>query len=236
MPIHLDIVLPCYNPNVGWPDELLNFHEFIGESYQLNYIVVNDGSNSDQLAQQINYLQQKNIPLQFIAYAINKGKGYALRKGMEVSNAEYILYTDIDFPFTNQSMLSIMDALTTLKHDIVVGYRNNSYYEKKMSPFRKTLSKAFRFFVKKILKMPITDTQCGLKAFNAKGRSKFMRTGIERYLFDFEFIYSACKDQSLSILPVQVQLKENVQFSKMKVKILFQELLNLLRILLFTKN
>ncbi len=102
-----------------------------------------------------------------------------------------------------------------------------------MSQFRKLLSKAFRFFVKRILKMPVTDTQCGLKAFNKRGKEKFLGTTINRYLFDFEFIYEACKDKSLTIQPVQVQLKENVIFSKMKLKIIFQETLNLIRILLF---
>jgi glycosyltransferase involved in cell wall biosynthesis len=236
MPRYLDIVLPCFNPNATWPDELLNFHAYIKDSYTLNYIVVNDGSTSGQLDRQINYLKQKNISIDFISYEVNRGKGYALRKGMDISKADYILYTDIDFPFTNQSMLSMMDALTNLNHDIVVGFRNESYYDKKMSRFRKILSKAFRFFVNKILKMPVTDTQCGLKAFNKKGKTKFLGTSIDRYLFDFEFIYTACKDSSLSILPVQVQLKENVQFSKMKLKIIFQELINLLRILLFRKN
>jgi glycosyltransferase involved in cell wall biosynthesis len=236
MPRSLDIVLPCFNPNATWPDELLNFNTCVNDTYKIHYILVNDGSHASNVGDQITYLKEKNISLNFISYEVNRGKGYALRKGMLLSQSDYILYTDIDFPFTNQSMLNVIDSLATKAYDIVVGYRNDAYYEKKMSLFRKILSKTFRFFVKKILKMPVTDTQCGLKGFNKKGKEKFLNTSIDRYLFDFEFIHAACKDKDLSILPVQVQLKENVVFSKMKMKIVFQELINLLRILLFRKN
>lgn len=233
MPESIDIVLPCFNPNDTWMEELLAFHASITEFSPPNYIIVNDGSSHGNIEQQIKTLQQSGISLQFISYQLNKGKGYALRKGIQSSTADLILYTDIDFPFTNKSMKSLISVLQNQNVDIAVGYRSDSYYEKKMSRFRKLLSKAFRFFVKQILKMPVTDTQCGLKAFNKKGKEKFLATTINRYLFDFEFIYESCKDKSLTIQPVQVQLKENIIFSKMKLKIIFQETLNLIRILLF---
>ena len=81
--------------------------------------------------------------------------------------------------------------------------------------------------------MSITDTQCGLKGFNKTGKEKFLSTTINRYLFDFEFIYKVCKNKNLQIVPVEVQLKENVVFSKMRLKILAQESLNLISILFF---
>jgi hypothetical protein len=58
-----------------------------------------------------------------------------------------------------------------------------------------------------------------------------LSTTINRYLFDFEFIYAAVKDKTISIGSVQVQLKNNVVFSTMRLKILMQESFNLLRVL-----
>lgn len=80
--------------------------------------------------------------------------------------------------------------------------------------------------------MPVTDTQCGLKGFNQKGKDMFLQTKINRYLFDFEFIYNVCRNKSLQYQTVEVQLKENVVFSKMKFKILLQESFNLIKVLL----
>lgn len=233
MPVSVDIILPCYNPNDRWHLELLKFHELAAKQYQVKYIVVNDGSLSARLAPQLEELKQKQIDLNYISYEKNRGKGYALRKGVSESKSEHIIYTDIDFPFTNESTLELIQALVSDNYDVVAGFREEEYYGNKMSGFRRFLSKAFRVFIKGVLRLPITDTQCGLKGFNKKGREKFLSTKTDRYLFDFEFIYSVCKDKSLKIHTIPVQLKDNVVFSKMKLRILLQETMNLISILIF---
>jgi len=233
MPVSVDIVLPCYNPNDKWHLELLKFHASAKEHYRLNFILVNDGSSPGRIDQQIRELEKHQIIVNYIAYEKNRGKGFALRSGVSRSKSSFCLYTDIDFPFTDHSTLLLIHSLVSGQYDVVAGYREQEYYGKKMSRFRRSLSKAFRFFIKDILKMQVTDTQCGLKGFNAKGKEKFLATKTDRYLFDFEFIYSVCKDPSLKVQTVAAQLKDDVVFSKMKMRILLQEMVNLLSILLF---
>ncbi len=236
MPVSLDIILPCYNPNDRWHHELLNFHETIKELYTVNYIVVNDGSVYGTISAQVEFLQKNNVSLDFISYDKNMGKGFALRRGVSVAMNEYMVYTDIDFPFTNKSAIDLIHLLVKNDHDVVAGFRDESYYRNKMSGFRRLLSKAFRTFIKNVLKLPVTDTQCGLKGFNRKGREKFLQTRINRYLFDFEFVYNCCKDKEIRIGTVAVNLKQDVVFSKMKIKILLQESVNLFYILFIRKN
>lgn len=197
---------------------------------------MNDGSTITQISEQVNALKKKNIPIQYLAYPENKGKGYALRKGISLSQNKYVIYTDIDFPFTNESVVAVIDFLINDANDIVVGHRNYNYYKNNISTFRKILSKAFRFFIKNIVGIKITDTQCGLKGLSEKGKTKFLTTKINRYLFDFEFIFISSKDKTMRIKAVEVQLKENVVFSKMKLKILLQEFFNLFQILLRPKS
>ncbi|MCC6370093.1 MAG: glycosyltransferase family 2 protein [Bacteroidia bacterium] len=236
MPVLIDIVLPCFNPGNKWPQELESFYQEASQQFGLSFIVVNDGTTGNKVQEQVMALQQKNIPVQLISYEVNKGKGYALRTGIKAAQNNLVVYTDVDFPFTNQSMLALMQKLAQGQNDVVAGFRSEAYYQKKMSGFRKLLSKAFRFFIRRILKITITDTQCGLKGFNAKGREKFLNTKINRYLFDFEFIYTSCKDSRLSVGATEVQLKDNVVFSKMRLKVLLQELVNLILVLLSKKS
>jgi glycosyltransferase involved in cell wall biosynthesis len=236
MPVSVDIVLPCYNPAANWHYDVIDFFNKANALYSINFIVVNDGSTQENVAHQIQYLQQQNISLQYLSYKKNKGKGHALREGVLVSNAHFIVYTDVDFPFTDNSTMAVINALVKGEADVIVGYRNENYYQKSMSTYRRLLSKTFRFFIRNVLRMAVTDTQCGLKGFNKKGRTKFLETKINRYLFDFEFIYACGKDKNLTINTVQVELKENIIFSKIKLKSFIQEFVNLLMILLFRKS
>ena len=233
MPVSVDIVLPCYNPGNKWPLELISFNESAKALYDIHYILVNDGTQGNKLQTQIQELKNEGINITCLSYQENKGKGFALRHGIKTTKNDIVLYTDIDFPFTNQSTLNLLQKLSSGNYDVAVGYRNEAYYQKKMSGFRIWLSKSFRFFIRYFLNMSITDTQCGLKGFNKTGKEKFLSTTINRYLFDFEFIYKVCKHKNLQIVPVEVQLKENVVFSKMRLKILAQESLNLISILFF---
>jgi glycosyltransferase involved in cell wall biosynthesis len=232
----INIVLPCYNPNDSWYLELLAFYASAKDVYDLQFILVNDGSGPNRLPQQLEHLKQQGISVLYIAYDKNRGKGYALRQGILAAERPFIIYTDVDFPFTEQSTLSVIGTLISGTCDVVAGYRDQSYYMKRMPFYRRLLSKFFRFFIKHMLGLPVTDTQCGLKGFNQKGKTVFLRTTINRYLFDFEFIHMVIKDKTLAIQTVRVELKENIVFSRMRLKIFVQELFNLAYVLLFKKT
>ncbi len=228
----IDIVLPCYNPPHLWHKELLSFHQFIKNKAEVKYIIVNDGSSNLELESALPELEEAGIPLQVISYHENKGKGFALRQGVATSKSKYVLYTDIDFPFKNESVFNLITLIQDGVYDVLAGSRDEKYYNNTMSFFRKFLSKAFRFFLKYILRMKVTDTQCGIKAFTEKGKKMFLNTKINRYLFDFEFLYACSKTNALKIQAVNVALKPNVVFRKMKLKILLQETVNLLKVIL----
>jgi glycosyltransferase involved in cell wall biosynthesis len=233
---NVDVILPCYRPHERWHHELQQFYNVAKTKYQLQFIIVDDGSQSTSLQSQIRELEALQIPLKFISYPHNKGKGYALRTGVKAAESEFIIYTDIDFPFRDDSTLALLNELCSKKSNVVAGYRDQAYYLNKMSLFRKLLSRSFRFFIQRVLQMPVSDTQCGLKGFDQKGKLLFLNTGINRYLFDFEFIFVSARNKQVVIHTVPVQLKDNIVFSKMKLKILLQESFNLVRVLLFRKS
>lgn len=220
----IDIVLPCYNPPKNWEKEIVhNYGKLVKllHEYQINILIVNDGSLHSTTQEQVEYLTE-NIPsFTYISYKENRGKGYALRRGVEKSTAKYVICSDIDFPYTNDSIYNILNRLTK-NIDIVVGSRGETYY-KDVPTIRIVISKLLRFFNKLFLGMKISDTQCGLKGFNENGRDIFLQTTINRYLFDLEFVYLASNDKDISIKPVNVTLKEGIVFSKMNIKILKQE-------------
>jgi glycosyltransferase involved in cell wall biosynthesis len=212
---------------------LIRFHIQAATQFDLHYTVVDDGSqNASEIDTSIFSLREAGLTVALIRYEPNRGKGHALRKGIAGSKASYFLYTDIDFPFTNESVSRILSALQLGEFDVIAGFRSAGYYAHKMSAFRRLLSKAFRFFIRRVMRFPVSDTQCGLKAFNEKGRELFLKTTINRYLFDFEFIFLTTKSKAVRAGSMEVELKQDVVFRKMKLNILIHESLNLFRILL----
>lgn len=227
----LDIILPCYNPPQNWAENVIQvFNEIQSrlKEVNINLIIVNDGSSTMDW----NEIEKiKNTISQFvnISYEVNKGKGYALREGIKTSNADICIYTDIDFPYTTNSFIKIWEVLKNNNTDIAIGVKDKNYYSH-VPPGRKFISKILRAGTKNILRLKISDTQCGLKGFNKKGKNIFLKTTIDRYLFDLEFIFMVSRQKEVSMLPVEIELKENIQFSSMRTGILLSEGFNFMKI------
>ena len=81
-----------------------------------------------------------------------------------------------------------------------------------------------------LLRLQVTDSQCGLKGFDNAGKSIFLETKIERFLFDLEFLLLA--KNRVTVTPVPVVLREGVVFSKVGWKILATEGRNFIRLFL----
>jgi len=230
----LDLVLPCYNPIPGWEDTIIQSYKILKDRIQgtdISFYIVNDGSSRAIGDVQLAKLKSAIPSFHYLAYPVNKGKGYALRYGVKETRNEICIYTDIDFPFTEESLLSVYFSLCKEEADIVVGNRDKAYYEK-VPRVRIIISKILRFFIRFFLGMKISDTQCGLKGFNEKGKQLFLRTTIDRYLFDLEFVHLASNTKNIRIIPMPVKLKDGVVFSRMNMKVLMTEASGFIKILL----
>ncbi|MCX6198622.1 MAG: glycosyltransferase [Bacteroidetes bacterium] len=226
--VHLSVVIPCYNPQKGWVEKInSSLLQIQNEINSVELILVNDGSNEQMLFDELKNLNSK-IAFTALTYTENCGKGFALRNGVNKAKGKFIIYTDVDFPYTHKSFLKIYAALKNEIVDVAIGVRGEEYY-KHLSKTRMRISKILRWFVKTFLLIPTNDSQCGLKGFNQKGKDVFLKTTINRYLFDLEFIFLAAKNK-LIIKTVKVELREDVQLSTMSSKILLQEFGNFLKI------
>lgn len=229
----LSIVLPCYNPPDDWEAHVSQSYATIAThlGYAPELIIVNDGS-SKNIAADISTLKTKIPGLIYTTLPQNKGKGAALRKGIGQAGGELIIYTDIDFPYTEESFLKIFHALNTENYDVAIGIKNEEYYAH--SPrYRTFISKILRKGIGFFFNMPVTDTQCGLKGFNQQGKAIFLETTIDRYLFDLEFVYQSFrKHRNLKVKAIEVGLRPNVIFRAMNLKVLASESTNFLKILM----
>ena len=230
MKYSLDIILPCYNPQKNWVETVISNFGIIQSALpeiKIQLFIINDGSTQNVSQKDIELLKNCLSSLTYISYNINRGKGYAIRKGMEQSFSDYAIFTDIDFPFLNNDMILMAKSLFENKVDLLVGSRNESYYLK-TPVFRKVLSRTLKKIVQFIFQLPSTDTQCGMKGFNALGRAVLLKTTIDRYLFDIELLMLATKNKKIHVAIQEVTLKDEVVFTNIKLVHLFHEGKNLL--------
>lgn len=227
----LDLVIPCYNPPDNWHTHLINrfaqLKGFPGLCWHL--ILVDDGSRPKLDPEALAAIEKTFPGTRIFHLNQNTGKGAALRHGIREAEHPHTVFTDVDFPYSIESMVKLARQLVDDACDVCLGHREPDYY-RNVPVFRRWLSRTMRWMLQHLLSLDITDTQCGLKGFNSKGRQTFLSTKTDGFLVDLEFAKRVSTLRNLRTAQVPVDLESRHRFSKMSFSLLFRELLVFMRI------
>lgn len=221
------LLVPVFNPSAGW-ERLLweKFHAFEQVVDQPVHLVVVDDGSSQSLEESAAYLSgQAAGRFTFLRHPANRGKGAALKTGAAHVSAERYMFTDVDFPYTLDSMMRVWQTLLREK-GVVTGYRESTYYDG-VSSFRTWLSKSLRALNTFLLRLPVNDTQCGLKGFDREVRDVLLICRTDRFLIDLELLL-AVTAKHLPIVPVPVHLRDDVDFTRFRSSVLLREVFSFL--------
>ncbi|MBP8824273.1 MAG: glycosyltransferase family 2 protein [Flavobacteriales bacterium] len=226
------LVIPCYNPPHGWAALLVQRVEALQRNLDVESLpitIVNDGSTKEVADADRELIQRELGSVQWLVHGTNRGKGAALRTGVAAVMGPCVV-TDVDLPYTVESTAAVCRALMA-GADVVLGHRGEQYYNR-VPPARRAISKTFRWVLRHVMRFPISDTQCGLKGFGERGRSLFLDTTIDRFLFDMEFVMLVSRHKELKVELVNARLNDGVRFSQMNYRILLRESANFLKVML----
>ncbi len=141
----------------------------------------------------------------------NRGKGAAVRHGMQSARGTVRLFTDIDLPFGVDPLMEMISILQHSAVHVAIGDRSlpASSYRVQLGLVRRAASLAFTAFVGTIVTGGFYDTQCGLKGMRGDvADAMFQVLRVDRFAFDVELVYVALKHQ-LQIARIPVRLLHN---------------------------
>ncbi|XP_071452618.1 dolichyl-phosphate beta-glucosyltransferase [Hetaerina americana] len=206
--VHLSVVIPAYNEELRLPPMLEECLEFLSArepTFIYELIVVSDGSR-DKTVQVA--CKSRNSHIRVLDLKQNRGKGGAVRLGVESCRGAVILFADADGATKFSDLSKLEDSLQDLvkgdyKKDpskvseslaVVCGSRAHLEAESvaKRSLFRTLLMWGFHLLVKTFGVRDIADTQCGFKLFTRRSAQLAFRSlHVERWAFDVELLYIA---------------------------------------------
>ena len=125
----ISLIIPCYNPPQDWAQTICErYNTFCSRiEDEVELIIVMDGESATVTKDALSFLEENIGQLKLVRYAENRGKGYAVRQGVAIASGEIILYTDIDFPYTMESMYAVYKGLKNDEFDVGVGVKNQTY-------------------------------------------------------------------------------------------------------------
>lgn len=225
------VILPVYNEANCIEQTFDRILDFSQKNHAYNFIFVNDGSTDDTLP--IIEKKLKNFPthhIKLISYNTRQGKGYAVKKGSEITDCDCICFMDGDLAYSLEHLEPLVEKLE--KFDVVIGCRNLDRENfRNLTFLRKLSGKIFNLISQEILNLKYTDMQAGLKGFkNSAARELFKRQTLTGFSFDAEILFLARK-KGYTIAEIPAKVSEQHLYKASKVNII-QDSLKMLTCLL----
>ena len=156
------VIMPFFNEENTLEIAVTNL---VKEDFASEIILVNDGSN-DKSYEIASRLQNKHEFVKLIESKENKGKGHALKLGINVASKKYIGVLDADLEYSPNDLKNLFQEIDINNLDIVCGSRFIGDFKRDNIYVRTYLANKFlSMFFSIIHREKVTDIATCLKVF-----------------------------------------------------------------------
>lgn len=203
------IIIPAFNEGDKIATDVLAASEFLSEHFDSGEIIVIDDGSMDDTAKNAEAPTPNGVTLHVISYEDNRGKGYAVRRGILESKGDIVMFADSGLCIPYENALRGLKLMQSDVCDIAHGSRKrpDSVIVKEHLKSRQISSMLFLWFLRTWMKLPkhLTDTQCGFKMYKGDvGREIYGECKNDGFIFDIETILRAAqKGYRIEEFPVE---------------------------------
>lgn len=192
------LVLPTFCASAFIEGTVTRLERFLNDHPDWSVLFVCDG-NWDDTTEKLQPLARQVGPrMRVEAYETNRGKGYALRRGLSIARTPFMVFTDVDLAYDPDEAVRILDLLKA-GADLAVANRASDDSQFLISPRdfpniykRHIMSRSFNWWLRRMLPITILDTQAGLKGVSARAWDLMApRMTSDGFFFDVELLARA---------------------------------------------
>ncbi len=233
---YLSIVVPAYNEQDRLPDTLVAIADYLKtREFSHELLVVDDGSR-DNTRDVVREFAASRPWVRLVQYddehgkALNKGKGFAVRAGIEAAVGRDILFSDADLSTPIEDMERLLPPISRGICDVAIASRAlpESNLDVRQPAHREWMGRSFNKMVQALAVPGIVDTQCGFKAFRGDvAKRLFAMAQIDGFGFDPEILFLAHKyGYTIREIPVTWRHRDNSRVNPLTAPFsMFRELL-----------
>ncbi len=235
----ISLVFPAYNPGsqveATW-QQVEAFRQWAPGDWE--FLFVCDGC-TDGTPERLRALTESaGDRVRVLSYAPNRGKGYAVRLGLQEARGQWRLFTDVDLAYSFADITRLADTLQA-GAEVAIASREHPESRLLLPPqllgylYRRRLqSFVFSTLVRLLLPLKVGDTQAGLKGMTARAAELVLpRLRCNGFEFDCELL-TACARLHLEVteVPVTVRYEDSASTTAMRnVSAMVRKLLEIRR-------
>ncbi len=174
------IIVPFFNEEATLEKSVF---KLVNEKFNKEIILVNDGS-TDKSKDIASNLEQKYDSIRLINFKENRGKGFAVKTGMQESSGDIVGIFDADLEYSTEDLNDLIEFIRKENTDFVCGSRFIGNKDRKNIYLRTFIAnKLMSLLFSYVYKNKITDVATCLKVFK---REVIEKINIEKDDFSIE--------------------------------------------------
>ena len=183
----LSIIIPVYRQETTIARDIKKLLEVLEKiSYPYEVIPVIDGEIDDS------FRAAKSVGSKYVhvvGYAVNKGKGYAVRYGMAKSKGDIIGFIDAGGDLKPDGLPLMLDYMKWNDADIVIGSKRHPFSKVQYPFLRRLISWTYQMIIRLLFSVSVRDTQVGMKLYKRKVLEDVLpRLLVKQFAFDIEIL------------------------------------------------
>ena len=219
----LSVVIPAYNEEKVIYKNLLEVVKVISEyTDDFELVPVNDGS-SDNTEAEIIRASEANASLgkiHMVSYTPNRGKGGAVKAGVEVAIGDVIGFLDADLDISPDHITKYLQNMEQTGCDIVIGSKMHKDSKLEYPFARKVFSWCYFIMLKVLFGLSVKDTQTGVKLYRADLIKEIApKLRVKGFAFDIEILALASRKKAvINSMPVTIEFSRGESFGRIHFK------------------
>jgi glycosyltransferase involved in cell wall biosynthesis len=205
-PASIAVLIPAWKPQ----PQLISFVHSLVDAECAAILVVDDGSGPEYRRTFDALARHPRVAV--LRHAENRGKGSALKTGLDSFLSDYpeyagIVSADADGQHSVEDVVHVAHALTRNVHRLVLGSRNQTREMPLRSWFGNTLT---RYVFRAVTGAMLLDTQTGLRGFPAPLVPELLAVNGERYEYETAVLIAYCRAGRVPVeIPIRTLYTEN---------------------------
>ncbi|MDX3383220.1 bifunctional glycosyltransferase family 2/GtrA family protein [Streptomyces niveiscabiei] len=206
----VEVVIPVHNEERALPGCVRTLHARLRDELPYTWrITVADNASTDTTLAVARELAEE-LPGVGVVHLDRKGRGLALRTVWGASDAEIVVYMDVDLSTGLDGLLPLIAPLASGHSDLAIGSRLASGARTVRGPRRELISRCYNALIRLTHGARFSDAQCGFKAARTDVlRPLLSKARDDAWFFDTELLLLA-EHNGLRIHEVPVDWVEDV--------------------------
>ncbi|MGH3827051.1 MAG: glycosyltransferase [Pseudonocardiaceae bacterium] len=160
----VDVVVPVYNEERALPGCLRVLRSYLEDQFPFEWtITVVDNASTDGVLRVAHEFASTDDRVR-VLHLDRKGRGHALRTAWAYSDADVVVYLDVDLSTCLDALLPLVVPLVNGHSDIAVGSRLAPGARTVRSARREVISRCYNTMIRLTHGVHFSDAQCGFKA------------------------------------------------------------------------